>query len=258
MDTSAWNQEAALEWHYTFSELNFLHASQFSSVTDMAERLKDLNDRLARLSRGSRLTNAQINSRFLTLCSQSGYEEMVRDVTLKEGKYLFTDDQRSWTSFDELVARFVEFESWQRSGQDGALRTMSNEQRPRREASLQKGMQNVSLGSRQQQSPPSWQQSAPAYTDDPYSDYYQQEQKPSIPEKRPDVQKRPLQRSGTQRAFDFMARQSQMPQVPTTSHDPMPDPEDLAPPPSLLSPRDIKDKRASRKSMRYDTEAFMS
>lgn len=213
------------------------------------------------------MTNAQINSRYMTLCGQMGYEDMVRDLSLKEGRHLFAGDERSWISFDELVARFVSFESWRRNDHDGATRTQSNEQRPPRGASLEQGMKSVSLNGqtsnngRQQQQPPPWEQSAPAYSDNPAFDYYHQDEKQPIPEtrKRPEVQKRPLQRSGTQRAFDFMARQSQMPQVPVaSSHDPMPDPDDLAPPPSLLSPREIKDKRSNRKSMRYDTEEFMS
>jgi hypothetical protein len=262
MEPTTWTQDTALEWHHTYTEWTYLHGSQFQNVTELADHLRRLNSRFAQLQRGSRMTNAQMNSRFLTLCGQMGHEEMVRDLSLKQSRYMFSGDERSWTSFDEVVARFISFESWQRGERNGATRTQSNEQRPPRGASLEQQMNNVSLNgqSPRHQPPPSWEQSAPAYTNDNSSDYYRDE-KPPVPEvrKQPEVQKRPLQRSGTQRAFDFMARQSQMPQVPVQSvHDPMPDPDDLAPPPSLLSPREIKDKRSSRKSMRYDTEEFMS
>ena len=278
MDPSIWNNESALEWHQVFTEWGSLNGAQFKAVSDAADTLKRLNRRMAALQRSSRMTNAQMNSRFITLCQQMGYQEMTRDLVIQEGAYLFSNDERAWLSFDEVVDRYLNFESWRRQeSNNGVARMRSNESAPPRSTSLEQNMRSVSLHDRNQstgshrqkhsQSSQQWDQ-APAYTEDPSFDYYTRDEKheaspqtlpqalPQQPQQRPEVVKRGLNRSGTQRAFDFMARSSVAPSLPDINivgHD-----DPMAPPPPLLSPRQIKDKRSHRKSMRYDTEEFMS
>jgi hypothetical protein len=274
MDPTIWNNESALEWHHVFTEWNNLNGNRFNAIADVADNLRLLNRRMAALQRSSRMTNAQMNSRFITLCQQMGYVEMSRDLIIQEGAYLFSNDERSWLSFDEVVDRYVQFESWRRQDANGAgatrVRSNASDSAPPRSTSLEQGMRATSLHDRnpsvasnnqaQAQALPQWDQ-APAYTEDPSFDYYTRDEKRETapqpqPQLRPDVQKRALQRSGTQRAFDFMARSSVAPSLPDINivgHD-----DPLAPPPPLLSPRQIKDKRSHRKSMRYDTEEFMS
>lgn len=291
MEPTIWNNESALEWHQIFTDWNDLNGNRFSTVAEVADTLRRLNRRLAALQRSSRMTNAQMNSRFVALCQQMGYVEMSRDLIIHEGAYLFSNDERAWLSFDEVVDRYVQFEAWRRhdaeNNLNGATRTRSHDPTPPRSTSLEQGMRaaslhdrNLSVGSLQRPTqppaaqPPQWDQ-VPAYTEDPSFDYYtrdekretplqpqpqQQQQPPPQPQPQPqlrsEAQKRALQRSGTQRAFDFMARSSVAPSLPDINivgHD-----DPLAPPPPLLSPRQIKDKRSHRKSMRYDTEEFMS
>ena len=248
------------EWHQTFTELTYLHGSQFGSAPEAADTMRRLNSRLQVLMPGSRLTNSQMNSRFITLCGQMGYERTGQDLIARQGAQLFATDERFWLPFDEVVSHYVNEEAWAKQQRPNTTetRTQYNEQRPPRNASLEQGMKNVAISHPPQ--PQAWEQPVSSYNDDAALAYNGSDQTAQIPEagKRRDAQKRPLQRSGTQRAFDFMARQSQMPNVPSVTAPPIPDDDDLAPPPPLLSPRQIKDKRSSRRSMRYDTEEFMS
>jgi hypothetical protein len=274
MDSTFWNNESALEWHQVFTEWSSLNGSHFNAVADIADTLRRLNRRLATLQRSSRMTNAQMNSRLITLCQQMGYQEMSRDLIVQEGAFLFSNDERAWLSFDEVADRYVNFEAWRRqdNGNNGATRVRSNDSAPPRSTSLEQNMRSVSLhdrgpsssssrhGASPSQGQNQWEQ-APAYSEEPSFDYYTRDEKRDAPptaqpQQRPEAQKRALQRSGTQRAFDFMARSSVAPSLPDINivgHD-----DPLAPPPPLLSPRQIKDKRSHRKSMRYDTEEFMS
>lgn len=267
-----WNNESALEWHQVFTEWTDLDGRHFTNVAEVADVLRRLNRRLAALQRSSRMTNAQMNSRFIALCQQMGYEEMTRNLILQEGPHLFSGDERAWVSFDEVVDRYVSFESWRRQDTgNGVSRVRSHEPTPPRTTSLEQHMRSASLHDHNRSvgaNPPpppqahpqtqsEWEQ-APAYSEDPSFDYYTRDEKAPPPQsqQRPQAQKRALQRSGTQRAFDFMARSSVAPSLPDINivgHD-----DPLAPAPPLLSPRQIKDKRSNRKSMRYDTEEFMS
>lgn len=266
MDPTVWNHESALEWHQVFTEWSDLKGSYFNGVAQGADTLRRLNRQLAGLQRSSRMTNAQMNSRFLTLCQQMGFEEMTRDLIIKDSHSLFSGDEKAWIAFDELVDKFVNFEAWRRQDNgNGVNRVRSNDSVPPRSASLEQNMRAVSLHDRtpsvnsnaNRPAHADWDQ-APAYTEDPSFDYYHRDEKRQ-PEPQPraaPVQKRPLQRSGTQRAFDFMARASAAPSIPDIQ---VPDHDDpAAPPPPMLSPRQIKDRRSYRKSMRYDTEEFMS
>jgi hypothetical protein len=273
MDPTVWNSESALEWHQLFTQWTDLNGSHFKNVRDVADTLRQLNRRLGTLQRSSRMTNAQMNSRLISLCQQMGYTEMSRDLITQEGAFLFSNDERAWLAFDEVVDRYTDFESWrQQNAGNGASRVRSNDSAPPRSASLDQQMRGASLHDRNrsttsQQSQPRTQQQweqAPAYSEDPGFEYYTRDEKTDIPpQPQPQPQQhrvvgsqRSLARSGTQRAFDFMARSSVAPTLPDVnivSHD-----DPLAPPPPLLSPRQIKDKRSHRKSMRYDTEEFMS
>jgi hypothetical protein len=268
MDTKTWGNEAALEWHQLFMEWNGLHGSQFGTIAELATTLTRLNRQMATASRSQRMTNAQMNSRLMTMSEHMGYEDMTRDLVIREGQYIFSSDERSWVPFDDLVARYTSFEAWrQRNSQNssnGLAQVRSNESaggRPPRNASLEQNMRSVTLHDRvpsreqPQHRPQEWEQ-APAYSEEANFDYYRSDEKRSQPP--PVVQKRALARSGTQRAFDFAVRSSQAPSVPGPIDLPPVGEDGLVPPPPLLSPRQIKDKRSSRRSMRYDTEEFMS
>ncbi|ETN43900.1 uncharacterized protein HMPREF1541_11031 [Cyphellophora europaea CBS 101466] len=275
MDPSVWNSDAALEWHQVYTEWNDLRGNYFNSVIQAADTLRRLSRRMAALQRSSRMTNAQMNSRYMTLCQQMGYEEMTRDLVLQDGKGLFSADERAWMSFDELVDRYANFEAWRRQNpingngnsnqvNNGIGRVRSNEPTPPRTTSLDPNPRSMTLPERNKSidtnrhAQPEYEQ-APAYSEEPGYDHYGQDEKrqPEVQTQSPSLhQRRALQRSGTQRAFDFIARSSVAPSIPDINVPYNDDP--LAPPPPLLSPRQIKDKRSSRKSMRYDTEEFMS